>query len=148
MQEKLRNIKTNIDVMHGMNKLRMKGFTKYFNKYITWNLMYSVFAILSIIFGIAFASVNNPNLSAIVQFDSFWFFMFWAGFIIWMMVSFIVNACYSIYMFKIHKGNLTKTLILCASLIIPFVGCVSEWISRSYEEELAIGLDKVRKQKE
>lgn len=125
------------------NVCNSKTKIKFFNKYIVWNLAFSIFSFVFIIFLIFFGIFYDKNIPSGHQLSGSWFYIFIGVTCIWTIFCFVPNAVYTTQMLIYYvKNKQTKMIVLFAfGYIVPFVTCYPYYLKRKqmvdkYNQEL------------
>ena len=102
-----------------------------FDKYSTWNLVYSLMAIIMNLLFILYYTLYDAS-QTFLQFGTVWFWLFFGLIIIFTLVFLVVNVYYSIFkLIKSIKCQKIKHIVFYSiGIIIPFVGVIFHQIDR------------------
>ena len=102
-----------------------------FDKYSTWNLVYSLMAIIMNLLFILYYTLYDAS-QTFLQFGTVWFWLFFGLIIIFTLVFLVVNVYYSTFkLIKSIKYQKIKHIVFYSiGIIIPFVGVVFHQIDR------------------
>ena len=102
-----------------------------FDKYSTWNLVYSLMAIIMILLFILYSTLYDAS-QTFLQFGTVWFWLFFGLIIIFTLVFLVVNVYYSTFkLIKSIKYQKIKHIVFYSiGIIIPFVGIIFHQIDR------------------
>lgn len=102
-----------------------------FDKYSTWNLVYSLMAIIMNLLFILYYTLYDAS-QTFLQFGTVWFWLFFGLIIIFTLVFLVVNVYYSTFkLIKSIKYQKIKHIVFYSiGIIIPFVGVIFHQIDR------------------